>query len=95
MIYTIRNEKLKTEINSYGAELHSIQTLDGCEYLWQGDPAVWNGPAPNLFPYVARLTDQKYTFEGKEYTVTIPAGAAENNDIPWYGPLYLQMRYGK
>lgn len=37
----------------------------------------------------------EYTFEGKEYTVTIPAGAAENNDIPWYGPLYLQMRYGK
>ena len=55
MVYTIRNEKLKTEINSYGAEIHSIQTLDGCEYLWQGDPAVWNGQAPNLFPYIARF----------------------------------------
>lgn len=37
----------------------------------------------------------EYTFEGKDYTVTIPAGKAENNDIQWYGPLYLQMRYGK
>lgn len=37
----------------------------------------------------------EYTFEGKEYTVTIPAGKAEDNDIEWYGPLYLQMRYGK
>lgn len=37
----------------------------------------------------------EYVFEGKEYTVTIPAGKAENNEIQWYGPLYLQMRYGK
>ena len=71
MIYTIRNEKLKTEINSYGAELHSIQTLDGCEYLWQGDPAVWNGQAPNLFPYIARLTNETYTLDGKEYHMKI------------------------
>ena len=37
----------------------------------------------------------EYTFQGNEYTVTIPAGKAENNEIAWYGPLYLQMRYGK
>ena len=37
----------------------------------------------------------EYTFQGKEYTVTIPAGKAEDNAIEWYGPLYLQMRYGK
>lgn len=37
----------------------------------------------------------EYTFEGNEYTVTIPAGKAEDNAIEWYGPLYLQMRYGK
>lgn len=71
MIYTIKNKKLKTEINSYGAELHSIQTLDGCEYLWQGDPAVWNGQAPNLFPYIARLTNETYTLDGKKYHMKI------------------------
>ena len=37
----------------------------------------------------------EYTFEGNEYKVTIPAGKAEDNAIEWYGPLYLQMRYGK
>ena len=37
----------------------------------------------------------EYTYEGKEYTVTIPAGKAEDNAIEWYGPLYLQLRYGK
>lgn len=37
----------------------------------------------------------EYTFEDNEYTVSIPAGKAEDNAIEWYGPLYLQMRYGK
>lgn len=37
----------------------------------------------------------EYTFEDNEYKVTIPAGKAEDNAIEWYGPLYLQMRYGK
>lgn len=44
---------------------------DGCEYLWQGDPAVWNGQAPNLFPYIARLTNETYTLDGKEYHMKI------------------------
>lgn len=70
-MYTIKNDKLKVEINAFGAELHSIQTPDGCEYLWQGDPAIWNGQAPNLFPYIARLTNETYTFEGKEYHMKI------------------------
>ncbi|MDO4633027.1 MAG: aldose 1-epimerase family protein [Eubacteriales bacterium] len=71
MFYTIKNDSLKVEINSLGAELHSIQTADGTEYLWQGDPAVWKGQAPNLFPYVARLTEGKYTYRGKEYSMKI------------------------
>ena len=41
-MYTIKNEKLKVEIKQPGAELHSIQTTDGCEYLWQGIPEVWD-----------------------------------------------------
>lgn len=39
MLYTIKNEALKVVIDNHGAELHSIQTLDDTEYLWQGDPA--------------------------------------------------------
>lgn len=36
----------------------------------------------------------EYTYEGKDYTVVIPAGAAVDNDIQWYGPLYLAGYYG-
>lgn len=70
-MYTIKNDKLKVEIQALGAELHSIQVADGTEYLWQGDPQIWSGQAPNLFPYIARLTNETYTFEGKEYHMKI------------------------
>ena len=34
------------------------------------------------------------SYEGEDYTIVIPAGKAVNNDIPWYGPLYLVSVYG-
>ncbi|MBP5495234.1 MAG: LysM peptidoglycan-binding domain-containing protein [Lachnospiraceae bacterium] len=35
------------------------------------------------------------TYEGQEYTITIPAGKAiEDPNIPWYGPLWLLANYG-
>lgn len=71
MIYTIENEKLRVQISDRGAQLWSIQTKDGTEYLWQGDKAYWVDKAPNLFPYIARLTEGKYTLEGKSYEMTI------------------------
>lgn len=35
-----------------------------------------------------------FTYENKEYVITIPAGAALDSDIPWYGPLYLIQHFG-
>jgi hypothetical protein len=35
MIYTIKNEQLTVEVSSLGAELQSVKTNDGCEYLYQ------------------------------------------------------------
>lgn len=71
MNYQIRNQKLQVEISDYGAELQSILGNDGTEYLWQGNPDVWDEKAPNIFPYVARLTDGKYTAEGAFYEMKI------------------------
>lgn len=44
---------------------------DGCEYLWQGDPAVWDGRAPNLFPFCGRLYGASYTYRGREYPMEL------------------------
>ena len=71
MEYEIKNQELTVRISDFGAELQSIRGKDGTEYLWQGDPAVWEDRAPNIFPYVARLTEGKYTWNGTEYPMQI------------------------
>lgn len=71
MEYTIKNEFLAVTASDKGAELQSIRSADGTEYLWQGDPAIWEDKAPNIFPYIARMTDGKYTVYGKEYEMKI------------------------
>ena len=67
MLTTIQSEALKVTVSSRGAELQSILGRDGTEYLWQGDPRYWTSRAPNIFPYVARLTEGKYIYRGREY----------------------------
>lgn len=71
MDYTIKNEFLTVTASDYGAELQSIKSADGTEYLWQADPSFWHDRAPNIFPYVARMTDGKYTVNGKSYEMRI------------------------
>lgn len=71
MDYLIQNDHLKVRIASLGAELQSIATTSGTEYLWQGDPLTWPDKAINIFPYVARLTDGKYRYQDKEYQMPI------------------------
>ncbi|MBR5618611.1 MAG: aldose 1-epimerase family protein [Clostridia bacterium] len=70
MYYTIENEFLTAQINDFGAELHSLKTKsDDHEYIWQGDPSVWYGQAPVLFPIIGRLLGDKYRYNGTEYTL--------------------------
>lgn len=62
----ISNGKIKAGISTLGAELRSIKK-DETEIMWQGDPSVWTGCAPLLFPICGGLRDDKYFFDGKEY----------------------------
>ncbi len=71
MNYTISNEFLTVEVSGRGAELQSIRSADGIEYLWQGDPRYWSDRALTIFPYVARLTGGRYTYRGKTYELPI------------------------
>ena len=63
---TISNDILKVTINSFGAEIESV-LKDGKEKLWDGNPEIWAGHAPVLFPICGGLRDDKFIFEGKEY----------------------------
>lgn len=68
MIYSIENEKLKVSVNSEGAELYSLYSKTSeTEYLWQGGPAYWKGRAYNLFPFIGRMYEEKFRYDGKTY----------------------------
>ena len=65
--YTLKNDQITVRVAGTGGELRSIQTADGTEYLWQPDPAFWVRQAPHLFPFVGRLMEGRYTWDGKSY----------------------------
>ena len=67
MSYRLKNEILEISIAEKGAELTSIKDGSGKEYLWQGDEKYWGRQSPILFPFVGRLKNQEYTYEGKKY----------------------------
>ena len=71
MIYNICSEAMSVAVNSKGAELWSIQSADGTEYLWQGNEKYWRGRAPVLFPCVGRLPFGTYMIDGQEYPLGI------------------------
>ncbi len=67
MIYTLKNEKLTVGILDVGAQVASAVSADGCEYIWQADPAFWGKHGPVLFPICSSLFEGKYTYKGKTY----------------------------
>ena len=68
MVY-LQNEELKVQIKELGAEVQSVITKEGRECTWQGDPTFWKGRGPHLFPICGRLRDNKFLYNGKEYSL--------------------------
>ena len=62
----LKNDFAKASISAVGAELKSL-TVDGTEFIWQGDPSVWKFSAPMVFPICGMLKDGKFIYKGKEY----------------------------
>lgn len=69
MIVTIANECLTVDIEDFGAQLASVRSHSGTEYLWQGDADIWARRAPILFPILGRLKDNTYLLQGQPYTI--------------------------
>lgn len=64
----LKNEFLDVKIAKKGAEIRSV-ICDNTEQMWKGDPDIWAGVAPVLFPICGGLKDDKYVLNGKEYTL--------------------------
>jgi galactose mutarotase-like enzyme len=58
---------LSAEINPTGAQLSTLRDSAGRDLLWDGDPAIWNGRAPLLFPIVGALAGGAYRLGSKSY----------------------------
>ena len=71
MIVTIHNDQLTLTADTLGAQMQSITSYKGTEYLWNGDERYWKGRAPVLFPFVARLKDKTYTVNGGTHQMKI------------------------
>lgn len=70
MRYTLENDQLKIEVDSFGAELKSVVSkTTNVSYLWNGDPAFWGRTSPVLFPFVGSLKDKSYICKGKTYSM--------------------------
>lgn len=63
--YMLTNETLTVTVSNIGAQIKSIKNQDDREYMWSGDPAVWNRTAPIMFPICGGLRDDKFTYEAK------------------------------
>lgn len=70
MLLTIDNGILSLTVDTMGAQMMSLKRLE-TEYLWQGDPKYWGDRAPILFPFIARLTNDSYRYQGKIYPMNI------------------------
>lgn len=66
----LQNDRLQIEVKDFGAVLTSVRSnKSGHEFLWQGDPDIWNGQSPILFPIIGRLLEDKCRIDGTEYEI--------------------------
>jgi galactose mutarotase-like enzyme len=66
----LTSPSLAAEIDPLGAQLSTLQDLERRDLLWNGDPAVWNGRAPILFPIVGTLAGGSYRLGEKTFRLS-------------------------
>jgi galactose mutarotase-like enzyme len=59
--------ELTAEVSPLGAQLFTLRNRAGRDLLWNGDPAVWSGRAPLLFPIIGVLVGGTYRLGSRTY----------------------------
>lgn len=57
------------EIDPQGAQLSVLRDAAGRDLLWNGDPAVWKGRAPILFPIVGALNGGHFSWRRDRFAL--------------------------
>ncbi|MBW5439109.1 aldose 1-epimerase family protein [Bradyrhizobium canariense] len=79
--HTIRSGGLTAIIKAQGAEMCSLASDAGIEFVWQAEPA-WPRHAPLLFPIVGRLANDELRHRGRTYRMT-QHGFARDSRFAW------------
>ncbi|GLR91085.1 aldose 1-epimerase family protein [Bradyrhizobium iriomotense] len=80
-IHTLRSGDLSATVTVQGAELCSLKTDAGLEFIWQAGPG-WPRHAPLLFPIVGRLKNDELRHQSKAYRMT-QHGFARDRQFEW------------
>jgi galactose mutarotase-like enzyme len=67
---SLSSAELSAEINPLGAQLSVLRDAGGRELLWNGDPAIWAGRAPLLFPIVGTVAGGSYRIGSRTYSLS-------------------------
>ncbi|KUJ82984.1 aldose epimerase [Microbulbifer flavimaris] len=66
--FYLKNDWFTLAVREHGAELCSlVDHKSQRELMWRGDPEIWAGTAPILFPVVGRLKDGGFHCNGRWY----------------------------
>ena len=77
----IQKGLLSAEISEKGAELLSLKYGE-TEIIWQGGEKYWKDRSPNLFPYVGRLWQKTYIYNGRQYPLDIHGFVKDSALLP-------------
>lgn len=64
---SLSSGELSADVDPQGAQLSTLRDREGRDLLWDGDPAVWTGRAPLLFPIVGALAGGAYHLGSRAY----------------------------
>jgi galactose mutarotase-like enzyme len=79
-MFTLKNDLLEIAINPTGAELQKISAVkNDLEFMWDGNPEIWSGHAPNLFPIVGALKNDAFLYDNNSYSLAKHGFARRSN----------------
>lgn len=74
----IQSERITAHVNAFGAELKGL-SMNGVEYLYDGDPAYYERTSPTLFPIIGRFLSDTYFVGDKAYQMPLNGFAQNRN----------------
>src|ERR1700692_4014000 len=64
---SLHSPQLSAAVNPLGAQLSVLRDGSGRDLLWNGDPAIWAGRAPILFPTIGELAGGSFRVGSRTY----------------------------